>query len=123
MIVIGVGLYGIAFVIILVRNGHEVVFWGYDFEYIVMFECDCCNVVFFFDVFFFDMFYFESDFVIVLVVSCNIFVVVFSYVFGEVLCQIKLLMCFDVCLVWVIKGLEVEIGCLLQDVVCEVLGD
>lgn len=69
------------------------------------------------------MLYFESDLVIVLVVSCDIFVVVLSYVFGQVLCQIKLLMCFDVWLVWVIKGLEVEIGCLLQDVVCEVLGD
>lgn len=85
MIVIGVGSYGIVFVIILVRNGYEVVFWGYDFEYIVTFERDRCNVAFFFDVFFFDTFYFESDFVIALVVSRNIFVVVFSYVFGEVL--------------------------------------
>lgn len=123
MIVIGVGLYGIVFVIILVRNGYQVVLWGYDLKYIVILEYDCCNVVFFFDVFFFDMLYLESDLVIVLVVSCNILVVVLSYVFSDVLWQIKLLMCLDVCLVWVIKGLEVEMGCLLQDVVCEVLGD
>lgn len=48
---------------------------------------------------------------------------VLSYVFGIVLKSFKLYLRENFWICWVIKGLELEIGCLLKDVVYDVIGD
>lgn len=61
MIVIGVGFYGIFLVIFLVCNGVNVVFWGYEVEYMVCFEVDCVNYEFLFNIDFLLLLIIEFD--------------------------------------------------------------
>lgn len=62
------------------------------------------------------------DLVVVVVGVVWILVVVFLYVFGEIVCVLVLLWFVVVGVVWVIKGFEFGLGCFLYEVVCEVFG-
>lgn len=123
MTVIGAGSYGTALAITLARNGHTVVLWGHNPAQIQKLQQDRCNQAFLADVPFPDSLLLEADLARALAASRDVLVVVPSYVFGEVLRQLKPHLRPHARILWATKGLEAETGRLLQDVAREALGD
>lgn len=123
MVVIGAGSYGTALAITLARNGHPVLLWGHKPAHIKKLKQYRCNQTFLPGVTFPDAVLLEADLSTALSMSRNVLVVVPSYVFGDVLRQLKLYLRLDARIVWATKGLEPETGRLLQDVAREALGN
>ncbi len=123
MVVIGAGSYGTALAITLARNGHPVLLWGHNPEHIKKLKQYRCNHTFLPDIALPDSVLLESNLSRALSMSRNVLVVVPSYVFGNVLHQLKIHLRLDARVVWATKGLEPETGRLLQDVAREALGD
>ncbi|CAJ0992633.1 NAD(P)H-dependent glycerol-3-phosphate dehydrogenase [Pantoea sp. Nvir] len=121
--VIGAGSYGTALAITLARSGNPVLLWGHNPEHIAQLQVERCNSAFLPDVPFPDNLELEPNLGKVVTISRDLLVVVPSYVFGEVLAQIKPHLHLASRIVWATKGLERETGRLLQDVARDILGD
>lgn len=121
--VIGAGSYGTALAILLARNGHNTILWGYDAIEIDALSQDRQNKKFLPDILFPDNLFIENNLKDAVSASPVILVVVPSHAFGEVLVKIKPFLRMDSKIVWATKGLEVDTGRLLQDVAKDVLGN
>ncbi|AGF74483.1 NAD(P)H-dependent glycerol-3-phosphate dehydrogenase [Bartonella australis AUST/NH1] len=122
MTIIGAGSYGTALAVMLARNGHSVVLWGRNSAQIQKLQRDRCNKVFFPDIPFPNLLFLEANLSCALAASRDVLVAVPSYVFGDVLCQLKPHLRPDARVLWVTKGLEAGTGRLLWDVAREILG-
>lgn len=121
--VIGAGSYGTALAIVLARNGNKVLLWGHNPHHIKTLEETRCNQKFLPNIPFPSKLYLEASLKKAVVDSNIILIVVPSYIFKQVLMQIKPYLNSNIRIVWGTKGLESKTGRLLQDVVREVLGD
>lgn len=121
--VIGAGSYGTSLAILLARNGHSTLLWGYNPDKMAILQHDRQNRQFLPDISFPDQLQVEADLKTAVSASPILLIVVPSHVFGSILKQIKPFLRKDSKIVWATKGLEVDTGRLLQDVAREILGD
>lgn len=121
--VLGAGSYGTALAILLARNGHHVILWGYDPKELAVYQCDRKNQRFLPDIAFPEGLETEADLQKAVKASDIILIVVPSHAFREVLTRIKPHLQRNAKIVWATKGLDPDTGCLLQDVARHVLGD
>ncbi|WP_455482078.1 NAD(P)H-dependent glycerol-3-phosphate dehydrogenase [Bartonella sp. B35(2025)] len=122
MTVIGAGFYGTALSIVLARNGHRVLLWGYNSQHIRELQEKRCNQVFLPDVQFPDNLLPEVSLETAVTASQNILISVPSHVFREVLYNIQPYLSQHSRVIWATKGLEHGTGRLLQEVAREILG-
>ncbi|CAL1328987.1 NAD(P)H-dependent glycerol-3-phosphate dehydrogenase [Candidatus Providencia siddallii] len=121
--IIGAGSYGTALAVMLSSNKHEVVLWGHKINHIKKLKQDRMNKKFLPDISFPEKLLLETNLEIAVNMNKNILIVVPSYVFGDVLRQIKPFLKNDSRIIWATKGLEKNTGRLLQDVAREILGE
>ncbi|OLL53309.1 NAD(P)H-dependent glycerol-3-phosphate dehydrogenase [Bartonella henselae] len=123
MTIIGAGSYGTALAIVLARNGHHVLLWGYNPQHIRELQEYRCNQAFLPDVQFPDNLCPEDSLETAIKASRNILIAVPSHVFHQVLYNIRPYLDQHSRIIWATKGLEHGTGRLLQEVAREILGD
>ncbi|MCZ2157697.1 NAD(P)H-dependent glycerol-3-phosphate dehydrogenase [Bartonella sp. 220] len=121
--VIGAGSFGTALAITLARNGQSVLLWGHDPRHIRKLQKHRCNQAFLPDIPFPNNLLLETSLETAITTSSNILIVVPSYAFRQVLCNIQPYLHQNSRVIWATKGLEQGTGRLLQEVAREVLGD
>jgi glycerol-3-phosphate dehydrogenase (NAD(P)+) len=122
MTVIGAGSYGTSLAISLARNGASVVLWGHDPGHLFRLNAERENREFLPGVLFPETLIIEPDLQTAVQASRDLLIVVPSHVFGEVLRKIQPYLRADSRICWATKGLELNTGRLLQDVVYDVIG-
>lgn len=123
IVVLGAGSYGSALAICLARNGHKMLLWGRDTEYVQQMSVTRSNDKYLPNSIFPHSLELETDLATAVRASRNILVVVPSHAFGSMLQQIKPFLAEDARIAWATKGLDHLSGRLLQDVARDILGD
>ena len=121
--VLGAGSYGTALAFCLSRNNVSTLLWGRDASKIQQMQTDRCNQDYLPGFSFPEQLHVSSDLAEALAFSKDILIVVPSHVFGDVLQAIKPHITPNQRIIWATKGLELETGRLLQDLVTEQLGN
>ncbi|WP_039762069.1 NAD(P)H-dependent glycerol-3-phosphate dehydrogenase [Bartonella queenslandensis] len=123
MTVIGAGSFGTALAIVLARNGHNVLLWGYNSQHIKKLQEQRCNQVYLPDIRFPENLFLETSLETATMVSDNILIAVPSHAFHQVLYNIQPYLDQHSRVIWATKGLEHGTGRLLQEVAREILGE
>lgn len=120
--VLGAGSYGTALAFCLSRNGVATLMWGRDEARVQQMQVARCNEHYLPSYTFPAQLQVTSELAAAVKFSRDILVVVPSHVFASVLRAIKPHLQPNQRIIWATKGLELETGRLLQDVVTEQLG-
>ncbi|URJ25070.1 NAD(P)H-dependent glycerol-3-phosphate dehydrogenase [Candidatus Blochmannia ocreatus (nom. nud.)] len=121
--IIGAGSYGTAMAITLSDNGRTVLLWGHNPIHIHKLNTQRCNPTYLPEIHFPKLLYPEASLTKAVSNCKNILIAVPSYVFNEVLTQIKKSKPQrNTRIIIASKGLEPQTGRLLQDVVYDIFG-
>ena len=120
--VFGAGSWGTALAILLARNGHDVLLWGHRPEHVQLLQQQRCNTRFLPDTPFPAGLSVTSDPITAAKFANTLLIVVPSHAFRGMLECLKPALDAHSKIVWATKGLELESGLLLHEVVGNVLG-
>lgn len=120
--VIGAGAWGTALAIQLARNGNETLLWGRDHSQVEKMEAARVNARYLPDAPFPERLRVTADLALAVSGQRDLLVVVPSHTFRSVLGQIRPHLRPDSRIIWATKGLEMDSGKFLHQVVAEELG-
>ena len=120
--ILGAGSWGTALAILLARNGNSVLLWGHDPDQMDRLRRDRCNQRYLPGIPFPEKLRITDDLAAATKASSLLLIVVPSHAFREVLEALRPWRTNDTRIAWATKGLELETGSPLHQVVADVLG-
>ena len=120
--VLGAGSWGTALAIHLAKNGHSVKLWGHNPKHIERLDTDRENTKYLPGVAFPSLLSSTASLEQALSGAVLILIAVPSHAFRDLILKIKPLLVRNARVAWATKGLELETGHLLHNVIAEILG-
>ena len=120
--VLGAGSWGTALAIHLAKNGHSVKLWGHNPKHIERLDTDRENTKYLPGVAFPNLLSSTASLEQALSGAVLILIAVPSHAFRDLILKIKPLLVRNARVAWATKGLELETGHLLHNVIAEILG-
>jgi len=121
--ILGAGSWGTALALLLARNGHSVLLWGHDPDEMQHLRRDRSNQRYLPGIPFPENLAITDDLSLAVKASNLLLIVVPSHAFRQVLELLKPWRTDNTCIAWATKGLELQTGHPLHQVVGDVLGE